>query len=131
MAELGLARISKYFRFGDENDCAVPDGGRLVGRIFVQPASADGATLVLVDHGYGREAVSIQSRLFGTAGGSDGEFQNAAWRRSGWIMPLSYAVIFVTDLLQSIEYILRSSGATLFKCIPIPWIATRWLSWCS
>jgi len=37
MAELTLAKTCKYFRFGDENDYVVLDGGRVVGRIFMQP----------------------------------------------------------------------------------------------
>ena len=37
MTELKLARTQKYFRFGDENDYVVLDGGRVIGRIMLHP----------------------------------------------------------------------------------------------
>jgi len=37
MAELRIARTTKYFNFGDENDYVVLNGGRVIGRIMLSP----------------------------------------------------------------------------------------------
>lgn len=37
MRNFFLARTSKYFRFGEENDYVVLDGGRVLGRIVLHP----------------------------------------------------------------------------------------------
>jgi hypothetical protein len=42
MADLRLARTRKYFGFGDENDHVVLDGGRVIGRIMLQPQAPAG-----------------------------------------------------------------------------------------
>jgi hypothetical protein len=42
MANLTLALTSKYFGFGDENDYAVLDGERVIGRIMLQPQAPEG-----------------------------------------------------------------------------------------
>ncbi len=42
MAVLVLSRTKKYFGFGDKNDFVVLDGGRVIGRIFLQPQGPEG-----------------------------------------------------------------------------------------
>jgi len=42
MANLALATTGRYFGFGDKNDHSVLDGGRVVGRIFMQPQAPEG-----------------------------------------------------------------------------------------
>ena len=42
MTNLLLGRTSKYFRFGDQNDYVVLDGGRVIGRIFMAPQGPEG-----------------------------------------------------------------------------------------
>lgn len=42
MVELTLAKTSKYFNFGDENDYVVLDGARVVGRIVLVPQGPEG-----------------------------------------------------------------------------------------
>ena len=41
MTTLLLSPSRKYFRIGDENDYCVLDGGRVIGRIFLQPPAPD------------------------------------------------------------------------------------------
>ena len=42
MADLKLAPTRKYFRIGDKDDYVVLDGGRVIGRIFLQPLAPEG-----------------------------------------------------------------------------------------
>ena len=42
MADLKLAPTQKYFRIGDKDDYVVLDGGRVIGRIFLQPQAPKG-----------------------------------------------------------------------------------------
>ena len=68
MTTLLLSPTRKHFRIGDENDYVVLDGGRLIGRIFLQPqARAGRSVLVLDDNGFGHSTVNRQARLFSDA----------------------------------------------------------------
>jgi hypothetical protein len=42
MTTLLLSPTRKYFGIGDENDYVVLDGGRVIGRIFLQPQAPEG-----------------------------------------------------------------------------------------
>jgi hypothetical protein len=73
MTTLLLSPTRKHFRIGDENDYVVLDGGRVIGRIFLQPqARAGRSVLVLDDNGFGHSTVNRQARLFSDARTSDG-----------------------------------------------------------
>ena len=41
MTNLLLSPTQKYFRFGDKNDYCVLDGGRVVGRMFLNPQAPE------------------------------------------------------------------------------------------
>jgi len=63
MTTLLLSPTRKHFRIGDENDYVVLDGGRVIGRIFLQPqARAGWSVLVLDDNGFGHSTVNRQAR---------------------------------------------------------------------
>jgi hypothetical protein len=51
---LTLAPTERYFGFGDANEHVVLDGGRVIGRIFMQPQAPEGQpwfwTITAVDH---------------------------------------------------------------------------------
>ena len=42
MPQLILSPTRKHFRIGDKNDYCVLDGGRVIGRIFLQPQASEG-----------------------------------------------------------------------------------------
>ena len=42
MANLLLSPTRKHYRIGDENDFVVLDGGRVIGRIFLNPQAPEG-----------------------------------------------------------------------------------------
>jgi hypothetical protein len=42
MANLLLSPTRKHFRIGDKNDYCVLDGGRVIGRIFLNPQAPEG-----------------------------------------------------------------------------------------
>jgi hypothetical protein len=42
MANLLPSPTRKHFRIGDKNDYCVLDGGRVIGRIFLQPQAPEG-----------------------------------------------------------------------------------------
>jgi len=76
MADLKLSPTRKHYRIGDKDDYVVLDGGRVIGRIFIQPQAPEGQPWFWTITAHDIPPSLDQAGLLSNARSSDGSFQS-------------------------------------------------------